>query len=191
MLCISKKTIEAIVDSGNNYVIQVKRNAKKLFVEIESQILHQKPLSCFVETEKNHGRHSTWTVRTFNALHIEMQSEWKNVCRIIHVHKQTIKGEKYSDNNRFYITNLSDTDAQFFHTSIRAHWKIENSLHWVKDVVHKEDKNRMRTANGPINTAVFGSIAINLHRKHGDYSITLSQIKFGANVKELFKLIRT
>jgi len=130
-------------------------------------------LDYWEEHEKDHGRHSSWYVR------------------FIHVHKHTIKKGKESHSDRLYISDRYTIDAQYYHEGIRGHWTIENSLHWVKDVIHKEDKNAIRTANGPVNSSVYSSIAINIHRIHGCHSITESQIKFGTNVNELFKLLRT
>jgi len=42
-----------------------------------------------------------------------------------------------------------------------------------------------------MNAATFSSIAINVHRANGNYSITDGQIKFDTNVEELFKFTRT
>lgn len=147
----------------------------------------------YEDQEKNHGRHSWWFVHVFDASHSHKAKEWKNLRRVIHVHKKTIctKTKKESHNDRFYISDLFKTSAQDYHVGIRGHWKIENTLHWVKDVIHGEDKNRLKTNYAPMNTATFSSIAINIHRRNGNYSITEGQIKFGTNVKELFSLLRT
>ena len=191
MLYILKKTVEKIVATGNHYVIQVKRNQLTLFREIERVIIEQKPLDTYVEYEKNHGRQSSWYVSVFNARTSHKASEWKNLSRFIHVHKHTIKNGKQIYSNRFYISDKSTTSAQYFHEGIRGHWEIENNLHWVKDVIHREDRNAIKTNNGPVNSAVFSTISINIHRKNGVHSITEGQIKFGANVKKLFRLLRT
>ena len=191
MLYIPKKTVEDIVDSNNHYVIQVKGNQPTLFKEIQRAIWEQTPLDYYEEHEKDHGRHSSWYVRVFDATTSHKAEEWKDLRRFIHVHKCTIKKGKESHSDRLYISDLFTTNAQYYHQGIRGHWTIENSLHWVKDVIHKEDSNAIRTENGPINSAVYSSIAINIHRTHGCHSITDSQIKFGTNVKELFKFLRT
>jgi len=184
------------VESRNHYVSQVKRNQPTLFKEIERAIVEQKPLDyCEVE-EKDHGRHSIWTTTVYDAKGSQKAKEWTGLRRFIHVHKCTIKKNKtgkkvFKDSNRFYITDLSTLDATYYQRGIRAHWKIENSLHWVKDVIHGEDGNGIRTHNGPVNSAVFSSIAINVHRIHGNQSITEGQIIFRKNMQELFDLIRT
>lgn len=142
---------------------------------------------------KGHGRHSLWSVSVFSAFNSKKHKEWKGLKRFIHVHKEVFHTNKntkkrFTDNDRLYISSVLSSDAEFFHNGIRNHWSIENKLHWVKDVVHNEDDNRMRTKNGPINQSIISTIAINIHRKNGEPSITNSQIKFGTNVKELFNI---
>jgi predicted transposase YbfD/YdcC len=44
--------------------------------------------------------------------------------------------------------------ASEFADGIRGHWGIENRLHWVKDVVFKEDSSRIRTGNAPANFSI-------------------------------------
>ena len=188
---IPKKTVDEIVESGNHYVIQLKRNQPTLFEEVERTILEGHPLDNHAEHEKNHGRHSTWNVSVYNALLSDKTKEWKNLSRFIHVHKITIEKGKETHSDRFYISDKKTSSAKYFHEGIRGHWKIENSLHWVKDVIHNEDRNAIKTNNGPVNSAILSSIAINIHRTEGDYSITESQIKFRAKVPELFDLIRS
>ena len=191
MHCIPKKTIEQIIETGNHYIVQVKGNQPSLFREIQRVMVEQKTLDYYQEHQKDHGRHSSWYVSVFDASYSDKANEWKNLRRFIHVHKHTLskKGESHSD--RLYISDLFETSAHYYHQAIRGHWKIENSLHWVKDVVHREDRNRIIKDNGPVNSAVFSSIAINIHRKNDNWSITDGQIKFGTNVKELFQLLRT
>lgn len=129
----------------------------------------------------------------FDATQNTKAKEWKNLTRFIHVHKHCIdtKTKKETHNDRLYISSSQKRQAYYYHNGIRGHWKIENSLHWVKDVVHGEDSNAIRTGNGPVNSAIFSSIAINIHRTKGDYSVTKSQTKFGAKVDEILDLIRT
>ena len=105
----------------------------------------------------------------------------------------TKRKKRQTVNDRLYISSVLSSDAEFFHNGIRNHWspdsyRDENKLHWVKDVIHNEDNNRMNTNNGPINQSIISTIAINIHRKNGNSSITDSQTKFGANVNELFNI---
>jgi predicted transposase YbfD/YdcC len=62
---------------------------------------------------------------------------------------------------RFYISSLA-LDQAFFAKAVRAHWGVENRLHWVLDVVFHDDLMRLRTANGPKNMATVKHMALNL-----------------------------
>ena len=69
---------------------------------------------------------------------------------------------------RLEFTGALVTDAKPFATAVRAHWHIENRLHWVLDVVFHEDLARLRTGNGPQNMAVVRHMAMNLVRAPAD-----------------------
>ena len=169
----------------------VKGNQPTLFKGIQQAIVDQEPLSYFEEHEKGHGRDTSWYVTVYNALNHEKAGEWKNLSRFIHVHKICVTKGKEIHSDRLYISDLYHSDAEFFHKGIRGHWGIENRLHHVKDVTHKEDDNQIRAKNGPVNIATISSIAINIHRKNGNDSIKDGQIKFRAMLKDLFDLCRT
>ena len=49
---------------------------------------------------------------------------------------------------RFYITSRAMT-AKGFGEAVRAHWRIENALHWVLDVTFKDDLSRVRKETRP------------------------------------------
>lgn len=66
--------------------------------------------------------------------------------------------------NRYFLSSLS-TDAATFARYIRAHWGIENQLHWCLDVVFNEDASRIRTDHAPRNFSVLGRFALNLLRQ--------------------------
>ncbi len=169
----------------------MKGNQPKLFRSAQQVIVEQEPLSYHEEHEKDHGRHTSWYVTVYNGANHEKALDWKNLNRFIHVHRVCLKKGKEVHSDRLYISDLFHTDAEFFHKGIRGHWGIENRLHYVKDVVHQEDKNRIHSGNGPVNTAIMSTIAINIHRKNGNDSITDGQIRFGAKLNELFVLCRT
>jgi len=113
----------------------------------------------------------------------KLHREWANLRRIIQVHKTVEGTHKTTHSERFYISDVINDNASFFHEGIRAHWAIENKLHRTKDVFHKEDANRIRTKNGPINMSIISSLAINIHRINGATSMPDSQIKFCCHLK--------
>lgn len=129
-----------------------------------------------------------------------LHESWTRLNCLIVVEKQWYQKEKNTrktdremlcfNSVAYYISDLV-LSAQVFAEGIRGHWGIENRLHWVKDVILKEDNNRIKHQNGAVNMAIFNNIAINFLRQNFDDSVKYSQILFGQNVKELFSKIRT
>jgi len=55
---------------------------------------------------------------------------------------------KRSHETRYYITSV-ENDAALILESIRAHWGIENGLHWALDIGFREDESRVRKDHAP------------------------------------------
>lgn len=91
---------------------------------------------------------------------------------------------------RYYLCSTT-LDAQTFARAVRAHWGIENGLHWVLDVVFHDDLARLRSGSGPQNMAIVRHIAINLLRKPTDkHSLKVRRKRANLDPDYLEKLIR-
>ena len=75
-----------------------------------------------------------------------------------------IIGGKTERETRFYISSLA-ADAERQGEAIRGHWGIENGLHWVMDMVFRDDECRIRKDNAPANFATIKHMASNLMRR--------------------------
>ena len=69
---------------------------------------------------------------------------------------------------------------------VRAHWSIENGLHWSLDVVFDEDNARTRKDYGPENLAVIRRMAHNILRAHPDKRSLSRKMKLAAWRKDFF-----
>ena len=80
------------------------------------------------------------------------------------VRTRTVKGASggTTTQHRYYL--LSDPDVKRFAESVRGHWGIENSAHWVLDVTFGEDANRTSKDHGPENLAILRRLSLNLFR---------------------------
>ena len=72
-----------------------------------------------------------------------------------------------STERRYYITSRPLTAEQLAE-AVRAHWRIENALHWVLDVTFHEDLARVRKGHGAKNMAVVRHFAVNIVRTAED-----------------------
>jgi predicted transposase YbfD/YdcC len=71
-----------------------------------------------------------------------------------------IKGDQQYTEDRYYISSLQGK-AGFINRAVRKHWFVENKLHWILDVIFKEDYCRVRTGNGAENLNTIRKIALN------------------------------
>ena len=72
--------------------------------------------------------------------------------------------DKIEHETRFYITSL-DFAAGLIGTYVRDHSAAENSLHWVLDMVFRDDECRLRTDYAAANFTTLKHMALNLTRR--------------------------
>lgn len=126
--------------------------------------------------ERGHGREETrvYTTVTLNKhtthrIDDATRDDWPGLNAIGRVvSTRTVKGAcgGTTTQHRYYL--LSDPDAKHFAQSVRGHWGIENSAHWVLDVTFGEDANRTSKDHGPENLAILRRLAMNLFRANRD-----------------------
>lgn len=187
---MSKKTVEAIIESGNGYLIQVKGNQPTLFRTIKETVHSQPALSTVSSDERSRGRHEQRRVAVFHSPP-SLSDTWTGLARLIYVERRVSRAGKEAQTHKYYISSVCSDEADLFATGIRGHWSIENRLHWVKDVLQHEDSSRIRKGNGVETLSILKNVAINLCRELGFDSIKAATIHFASNVKELCEYFRT
>ena len=85
---------------------------------------------------------------------------------------------------RYYLSSIDQVDV--FAESTRAHWAVENSLHWVLDMVFREDESRIRQGGTPAIFNVFRQFANNLLRKV-DSKLSIKARRFQAALDDRFR----
>jgi hypothetical protein len=92
------------------------------------------------------------------------KEKWKHVRTLIRVISERRGVGEPTTNERVFMTSIDGLDAQTALSLTRAHWSIENNLHWVLDVSFREDECRVYAANAAENLVVVRHIALNLLR---------------------------
>lgn len=113
----------------------------------------------------------------------ERHPEWKNVHSIAAITSKRIdkKTGQISVETRFYITSLP-ADPVAILAATRAHWAIENNLHWQLDVTFDEDRCRTRKDFSPLNLAIVRHMVLNmLKRDASKLSINRKRVKASVN----------
>lgn len=189
MHCIPKKTLQKIVKRKHDYVAQVKANQKELlkWVEFNTSINDAKPIDSHIDYEHNtHGRYEERVCEIYDDLY-QIKNHWTTVKRIIKITSRTLSYGKYSVEKHYYISSL-DVSAKTFAHVIRSHWKIENSLHYVKDVSFDEDRSRIRSNQAPLVSTMLKSLAINIMNINKIPNIKKARKLFGWSPHKLFNL---
>jgi len=185
---LPKKTVDAIIGTGNNYIIGVKKNQKKLYHKIEALTAGREAVSSwFVELLKNKGRTERREVSVCPAAE-ETSKDWTGARQVIKVQRWIKDKGEIRQESAFYISSLTG-NAQLFCHGIKSHWRIENSLHWVKDVTFKEDSSRIRTAAAPENASVFRNMAINIFRTNNYTNLAQAQRLVCNDIAKLKQII--
>lgn len=105
------------------------------------------------------------------------------------VETRTDRAGKVERQRRFYLSSAK-LDARTFAAAVRAHWGIENRLHWTLDVVFRDDLARRRTGHGPHNMAIVKHMAINMLRNANDrHSLKVRRKKAALSPHYLHALI--
>ncbi|OCR02087.1 transposase [Oscillatoriales cyanobacterium USR001] len=81
------------------------------------------------------------------------------------------RGAKSYEETAYYLSSICE-NAEVFGERIQGHWRIENQLHWIKDVLFKEDKSPLHQSGPMTNLSILSTIAINIFRILGFLSIT-------------------
>jgi predicted transposase YbfD/YdcC len=177
------------VESGNDYVIQVKGNQPKLLKAVKQTIRDTNSVDIDYTLEKNRGRIEEREVHVYSYLDNSLYDNWFEMKRIIHVVSRGFRNGTDYCNDRYYISNKKCEDAIVYNKGIRNHWGIENGLHWVKDVILIEDKSMVLDLERSENMSVMRNIVMNLYRMNGYRSIKYAIEEFTNKLKKCIMLV--
>ncbi len=151
MPCTAKKAFN-VAQAGNiSLIVQVKDNQPTLKQAIHHIATSSAPYDVFRTRDRGRNRDETRTVSAFNPACALAGTDWHpHVTAIIQVERAIATRNpetgllKLTHDTAFYVANTSLT-AAIAAKAIRAHWGIENSSHYVRDVTFAEDRSRIRT----------------------------------------------
>jgi len=154
-------------DKKADYCIALKENQPTLYEEMvtfavdclndPSQV---EQYTCLCTQEKGHGRIEKREYTLFHDLTwLEDRKKWYGLASLVRVDsKRTVGNAQPTYQTRYYITSLSS--VQEAARAIRAHWGIENRLHWVLDVVFREDSWATRKTSSAANLATIRKLSL-------------------------------
>ena len=160
---------QTIIDKKADYILALKGNQGTLRDDVEVFANEQKAVafkntsvSRATTVDGDHGRIETRTVTVFHDIGwLQDTHQWPGLKSVVMVESERETDGKVESETRFYITSLT-LAANTLGPMIRSHWMIENGLHWVLDMIFRDDDCRVRTDNAPFNLAIIKHIALNV-----------------------------
>ncbi len=194
-----RQIAEQIVKQEGDYILAVKENQGKLHQAIEKTF----------ESAKEHGfKNMVYTTdESLDCGHDRIESrrctvlplmylygfklKWKGLQSLILIESQREIKDKIQTEKRYYISSAA-LPAKNFSDAIRSHWGIENRVHWVMDVVFREDDCRVRQGFSAENLSVVRHIALNLLRSEKSDTFSIKKKRYLATLDpEYLKKILT
>ncbi len=162
---------QTILDGGGDYALVLKQNRPAIYAEVEALFAAPPPsltIGVHRTIDGGHGRIETrmhlvchdvdWL---FSDRRYPGEPAFPGLAMIGMVESRTERDGKLEHERRYYLCSTK-LDPETFARVVRSHWGIENRLHWVLDVVFRDDLARLRTGHGPANMAVVKHMALNL-----------------------------
>jgi predicted transposase YbfD/YdcC len=176
---------EIIRGRGGHYLLAVKDNQPTLRAAVERVV----GAACEADflgvamdgdeaTDDAHGRHEE---RYVTVIYDPpgLPPDWPEVAAVVQVNREREVGGERAVTTHYYLTSYAGQAAEFARW-VRGHWDIENGLHWVLDVVFREDRSRIRRENAGANLAMIRRVAVSLlGRAPGKGSGVTKRLKAG------------
>jgi predicted transposase YbfD/YdcC len=190
---------KAITDKGGDYILALKRNQPTLHDEVAAYFSDPATtgLASIEAIDKDHGRIETRTTTlshdvgwlTGDRRH-PGERRFATLATVIRTTTQVERRGKITRDTRYFIASARLTPERAAE-AIRSHWGIE-SLHWVLDVIFKEDQSRLRRGHGAQNMALVRRLAFNMVRAgKGRQSIKTARKTAGWSTDALKAIITT
>lgn len=167
-----------IEDKHADYCFALKENQDHLYKEVQGWFKTRKRFEakCSIEENIGHGRQEKREIAVLPAqllqkLNAELLGKWAGLedgCIVQAKTKRSLDTGAESEDVRYYITSLNYDKryiAQVLARIIRRHWSIENNLHWVLDVVFRQDEMQCRNSDYLTGRTLINKVVLNLMSK--------------------------
>jgi predicted transposase YbfD/YdcC len=174
---------------GAHYLVTVKGNQPGLLRQLRSLPWKDVPPGHAGEG-RGHGRAEKRVVKVVT---VTAGLHFPHAAQAIQVTRRTrrLSGRKWRTETSYAITSLPAAQARADQLAewIRGHWKIENQLHWVRDVTFGEDLSTARTGTGPHVMAAIRNLVISILRLAGYASIAAALRRTARDPLRAYRLL--
>jgi predicted transposase YbfD/YdcC len=167
-----KEIAQAIRDTKADYLLQVKGNQPTLLADISTKFAAAFAADyegfahdLWVSRERGHGREEERICSVLYDLDgLSTRDEWVDLRAIVRVTRTRWVGDKETMEVSYYISSRRSSAAEFGRAA-RGHWGIENGLHWVLDVIFREDDSHLKDRTAGENMGMLRRVVASLLRQ--------------------------
>jgi len=163
--------VDYLTGRGAQWLLTVKANQPTLLRQLRELPWTDVPVADQT-SDTGHGRSQTRTIK-LTAVGAGIGLPHARLALQVQRRSRRAGSRRWRTETVYAITDLTlkQTSAARLADALRAHWGIENRLHWVRDVTFAEDLSQIRTGHGPAVMATLRNLAISLHRRGGASNI--------------------
>ena len=191
---------EQITRQQSDYILALKGNHPTLFAQAQAgfeaaQAAQGEAIehTQYQETAAGHHRiesRTIWQIPATQVFDVDPLEHWAGLQSLVVVQSHRHLWNENTAETRYFLSSL-DTDAQTFARYVRAHWGVENQLHWCLDVVFNEDASRIRKDHAPRNMSVLRRLALNLLRQEPSQgSLAMKRYRAGLDDQFMLQILR-
>ena len=190
---------ETIIKGGGDYILAVKDNQPTLHAEIQAAFATAatppaRSPRLYTTEDQGHGREEQRTVQVLPArgqLSAAQCAVWLGVLTIVMVTRVVwCEATGVESMEVSYFLSSLPPNARRIGAAVRGHWSIENGLHWVLDVVFREDARRLYDRTAAENVAFLNRLALSLLRGDtGKGSLKVKRKRAGWHIPYLAQLL--
>ena len=195
-----KDTAAEILKREADYVLSLKGNQGSLYHEVENffdAIVNERSfgyeISRHETVDGEHGRIETRQYWQVNAPdYVKEKFAWPGLMSVGMCEARREVNGQTSQEKRYYLSSLG-VEGKRFAEAVRGHWSIENSLHWILDVVFREDDSRVRVGHAAENFGLLRRMAVNLlqQEKTLKRGVKTKRLKAALDERYLLKVFTT
>jgi len=190
-----QKAIAAkIIECRADYLLAVKGNQETLADEVNNFFSQAEAVDFegvdhvyYKFEETNRGRQEireVWVTNDVNWL--PMLEDWKGLRSIMMVKTKRLVKSKLETETRYYICSMP-AEAKLLKNAARQHWSIENSCHWVLDVIYQEDNSRVRKGYGAENLSRLKRLTLNMLKQDTTSKGSIATKRFEAALDDRYR----
>lgn len=178
---------EAVLAAKAQYALGLKGNHGPLFAAAVAAFAAAEDPAVFETRDRAHGRSERRSAAVLPAARLTPPQSFPGLAAVGRITAERTGGDGRTVSSTRYVALSKLISPRKLASVVRAHWSIENQLHWTLDVVFDEDAARTRKDNAPQNLAVIRRLAQNILRAHPAKQSITSKMRRANWKKEFFQ----